>query len=57
MFAKGASVQFKTRALIILIISFVTMYFSGCFGTDIINVIQNPIMEKLGCTATQAVLG
>lgn len=52
MFAKGASVQFKTRALIILIISFVTMYFSGCFGTDIINVIQSPIMEKLGCTAT-----
>lgn len=57
MFAKGASSQFKTRALIFLIIGFVTMYFSGCFGTDIINVIQNPIMEKLGCTATQAVLG
>ncbi|MCD8085222.1 MAG: hypothetical protein LUF28_02645, partial [Clostridiales bacterium] len=57
MFAKGASSQFKTRALILLVIGFVTMYFSGCFGTDIINVIQNPIMEKLGCTATQAVLG
>ncbi|MCD8161071.1 MAG: MFS transporter [Clostridiales bacterium] len=43
--------------MILLVIGFVTMYFSGCFGTDIINVIQNPIMEKLGCTATQAVLG
>lgn len=57
MFVKGASSQFKTRALIIVIIGFVTMYFSGCFGTDIINVIQNPIMEKLGCSATQAVMG
>lgn len=57
MFAKGASSQFKSRALIIFVIGFVTMYFSGCFGTDIINVIQTPITEKLGCTATQAVLG
>lgn len=57
MFAKDASKQFKTRALIILIISFITMYCSGMFGTDIINVIQNPIMEKLGISATQSVLG
>lgn len=57
MFAKGASSQFKARALILLIIGFVTMYFSGCFGTDIINVIQNPIMEGLGVSATTAVLG
>ena len=33
------------------------MYCTGMFGTDIINVIQNPIMEKLGCSATQATLG
>lgn len=57
MFAKEASKEFKARALIILIISFITMYCSGMFGTDIINVIQNPIMEKLGISATQAVLG
>ncbi|MCD8341752.1 MAG: MFS transporter [Clostridiales bacterium] len=57
MFAKEASSKFKRRAFIFLIIGFITMYFSGCFGTDIINVVQNPIMEKLGCTATQAVLG
>lgn len=57
MFEKNASSQFKTRAIIILIISFITMYCSGMFGTDIINVIQNPITEKLGCSATQAVIG
>lgn len=33
------------------------MYCTGMFGTDIINVIQNPIMEKLGCSATSAVMG
>lgn len=57
MFAKESSAQFKVRALIVLSIGFVTMYFSGMFGTDIINVIQTPITEKLGCSATQAVLG
>lgn len=57
MFEKGASSVFKIRATVILIISFITMYCSGMFGTDIINVIQNPITEKLGCSATQAVMG
>lgn len=57
MFEKNASSGFKIRAAIILIISFITMYCSGMFGTDIINVIQNPITEKLGCSATQAVMG
>lgn len=57
MFAKDASQKFKARALIVVIIGFITMYFSGCFGTDIINVAQDPIMEKLGISATQAVLG
>ena len=56
-FAKNASSAFKVRAGIVLVISFVTMYCSSMFGTDIINVIQNPITEKLGCSATQAVLG
>jgi hypothetical protein len=56
MFDKNANPAYKKRALAILIIGFITMYFSGCFGTDIINVIQSPIMEKLGCTATQASL-
>lgn len=57
MFEKNASPRFKARAFIILIIGFITMYCSGMFGTDIINVIQNPITEKIGCSATQAVLG
>lgn len=57
MFAKEASSSFKAKAMILLIIGFVTMYFSGMFGTDIINVIQTPISEKLGITATQAVMG
>jgi predicted MFS family arabinose efflux permease len=57
MFDKNANPAYRKRALAILIIGFITMYFSGCFGTDIINVIQSPIMEKLGCTATQASLG
>ncbi len=57
MFVKGASSRFKTRAFIFVIIGFATMYVSGCFGTDIINVAQDPIMEALGCTATQATLG
>ena len=57
MFAKGASTIFKVRAVIILIIGFVTMYCTGMFGTDIINVIQTPIVEKLGISATSAVIG
>lgn len=57
MFEKNASPVFKVRAGIILVIGFITMYFSSMLGTDIINVIQNPIMEMLGCSATQAVLG
>ncbi len=57
MFEKNASPKFKVRAAVIIIISFITMYCSGVFGTDIINVIQNPITEKLGCSATQAVMG
>jgi predicted MFS family arabinose efflux permease len=57
MFDKNANPAFRKRALIILIIGFITMYFSACFGTDILNVVQKPIMEKLGCSATQASLG
>lgn len=57
MFEKYASKGFKIRALIILILGFITMYCSGMFGTDIINVVQNPITEKLGCSTTSAVLG
>ena len=57
MFVKGADSKFKARAIIVLIIGFITMYLSGMFGTDIINVIQNPITEKLGCSDTAAVLG
>ena len=33
------------------------MYVSACFGTDIINVVQKPVMEKLGCSASEAVIG
>lgn len=57
MFEKNASPVFKARASIILVIGFITMYCSSMFGTDIINVIQNPIMEMLGCSATEAVIG
>lgn len=57
MFAKEASSKFKTRAVILILIGFVTMYCSGCFDADIINVVQTPITEQLNCTATQAVLG
>lgn len=57
MFVEGASVKYKIKAMIIVVIGFVTMYCTGMFGTDIINVIQNPIMEKLGCSATSAVMG
>ncbi len=57
MFVKGASSKYKIKAIILIVIGFVTMYCTGMFGTDIINVIQNPIMEHLGCSATSAVLG
>ena len=57
MFLKGASSKYKAKAIIIIIVGFLTMYCSGMFGTDIINVIQNPIMEELGCSATAAVMG
>lgn len=57
MFVKGASSKYKIKAIVLIVIGFVTMYCTGMFGTDIINVIQNPIMEHLGCSATSAVLG
>lgn len=57
MFLKEASSKYKVKAIIIVIVGFLTMYCSGMFGTDIINVIQNPVMEELGCTATAAVMG
>ncbi len=57
MFAKNADPKFKTRALIVVLIGFITMYCTGCFGSDIINVIQEPLAERLGISATQAVLG
>lgn len=57
MFVKGASSKYKIKAIILIVIGFVTMYCTGMFGSDIINVIQNPIMEHLGCSATSAVLG
>ena len=47
MFVEGASAKYKIKAMIIVVIGFVTMYCTGMFGTDIINVIQNPIMENL----------
>ena len=57
MFAKSASPKFKTKATLLLLISFLTMYASAMMGSDIINVVQNPIMKELGCSATQAVFG
>lgn len=57
MFVKGASSKYKVNAMILIVVSFITMYCSGMFGSDIINVIQTPIMERLGCSATSAVLG
>lgn len=57
MFLKEASPKYKVKALIIVIVGFLTMYCTGMFGSDIINVIQNPIMEELGCSATAAVMG
>lgn len=57
MFLKGASPKYKAKAIMVVIVGFLTMYCSGMFGTDIINVIQNPIMEQLGCSATAAVMG
>lgn len=57
MFAKSASPKFKAKATLLLLISFLTMYASAMMGSDIINVVQNPIMKELGCSATQAVFG
>nr|WP_314931398.1 MFS transporter [Shuttleworthia satelles] len=57
MFAKSASPKFKAKATLLLLISFLTMYVSAMMGADIINVVQNPIMKELGCSATQAVFG
>lgn len=56
MFAKGASPRFIGRAVGIIIVGFLTMYFSCALGADCLNVIQPAFEEKFGWSYTSITL-
>ena len=56
MFEKGASSKFIRRTVGIIVIGFLTMYFSCALGADCLNVIQPAFEQKFGWSYTSITL-
>lgn len=52
MFEKNVSPRFVLRTIGIILVGFLSMYFSCCLGADCLNVIQPAFQEKFGWSFT-----